>query len=282
MSAQPTSTAAAAIANAPARFLLMCASPVIGFLVTAAPMLRRRGAPGQAPGAGELPTAAIIRAATGISIHAFPPPEIAMNRILVAACAALALNIAHAQQAPAPKAIEAKAVAPGKAAAAQAVEVRAIVVGLDKAGRTVDLKGPKGRVVTLAVSEEAKNFDQVQLGDHVVVRYMRALTLELKKTGSQIMERSDKSDAVRAKPGERPAAAAARQVQVMANVIAVNAKTKTVTLKGPKGNVVDLVLDDPKQVANIKKGDQVEAIYTEAIAISVEPAPKPAAAAKGK
>jgi len=205
-----------------------------------------------------------------------------MNRILVAACAALALNIAQAQQAPAPKAIEAKAVAPGKAAAAQAVEVRAIVVGIDKVARTVDLKGPKGRVVTLAVSDEVKNFDQVQLGDNLVVRYMRALTLELKKTGSQIMERSDKADAARAKPGERPAAAAARQVHVMANVIAVNAKTRTVTLKGPKGNIVDLVMEDPKQVAMVKKGDQVEAIYTEAIAISVEPAPKPAAAAKGK
>jgi hypothetical protein len=115
-----------------------------------------------------------------------------------------------------------------------------------------------------------------------VVRYMRALSLELKKTGSAIMERSEKSDAVVAKPGERPGAAAGRQVQVMANVVAVNAKTKTVTLKGPKGNLVDLVLEDPKQVARIKKGDQVEAIYTEAIAISVEPAPKPAAAAKGK
>jgi hypothetical protein len=205
-----------------------------------------------------------------------------MSRLLFAACAALALNFAHAQQAPAPKVVEAKAVAPGKAAVAQAVEVRAVVVGIDKAGRTVDLKGPKGRVVTLAVSEEAKNFDQVQLGDHVVVRYMRALSLELKKTGSAIMERSEKSDAVVAKPGERPGAAAGRQVQVMANVVAVNAKTKTVTLKGPKGNTLDLVLEDPKQVANIKKGDQVEAIYTEAIAISVEPAPKPAAAAKGK
>ena len=204
-----------------------------------------------------------------------------MNRILVAACVAIALNVAHAQQAPAPKAVEAKAVAPGKAAAAQAVEVRAVVVGIDKAGRTVDLKGPKGRVVTLAVSDEVKNFDQVQLGDNLVVRYMRALTLELKKTGSQVMERSDKADAARAKPGERPAAAAARQVHVMANVIAVNAKTKTVTLKGPKGNIVDLVLDDPKQVAMVKKGDQVEAVYTEAIAISVEPAPAPAAA-KGK
>jgi hypothetical protein len=205
-----------------------------------------------------------------------------MSRLLFAACAVLALNFAHAQQAPAPKVVEAKAVAPGKAAVAQAVEVRAVVVGIDKAGRTVDLKGPKGRVVTLAVSEEAKNFDQVQLGDHVVVRYMRALSLELKKTGSAIMERSEKSDAVVAKPGERPGAAAGRQVQVMANVVAVNAKTKTVTLKGPKGNLVDLVLEDPKQVARIKKGDQVEAIYTEAIAISVEPAPKPAAAAKGK
>jgi len=205
-----------------------------------------------------------------------------MSRILFAACAALALNIAHAQQAPAPKVVEAKAVAPGKAAAAQAVEVRAVVVGIDKVGRTVDLKGPKGRVVTLAVSEEAKNFDQVQLGDHVVVRYMRALTLELKKTGSAIMERSEKSGAVVAKPGERPGVAAGRQVQVMANVVAVNAKTKTVTLKGPKGNLVDLVLEDPKQVARIKKGDQVEAVYTEALAVSVEPAPKPAAAAKGK
>jgi len=184
--------------------------------------------------------------------------------------------------APAPKVVEAKAVAPGKAAVAQAVEVRAVVVGIDKVGRTVDLKGPKGRVVTLAVSEEAKNFDQVQLGDHVVVRYLRALTLELKKTGSAVRESSETSDAVRAKPGERPGVAAGRQVQVMANVVAVNAKTKTVTLKGPKGNLVDLVLEDPKQVARVKKGDQVEAVYTEAIAVSVEPAPKAAAPAKSK
>jgi hypothetical protein len=204
-----------------------------------------------------------------------------MSRFLVLAFAALTLVSAQAQQAPAPKAVEAKAVAPGKAAAAQAVEVRAVVVGIDKAARTLDLKGPKGRVVSLAASEEVRNFDQIQLGDHVVVRYVRALTLELKKTGSQVMERSDKSDAAVAKPGERPAVGAARQVQVMANVIAVNAKTRTVTLKGPKGNVVDLALDDPKQVANIKKGDQVQAVYTEALAVSVEPAPKPAAA-KGK
>ena len=197
-----------------------------------------------------------------------------MTRLLVAACAALALSFAHAQQAPAPKVVEAKAVAPGKAAAAQAVEVRAVVIGLDKATRTLDLKGPKGRIVSLQAGDEVKNFDQIHLGDHVVVRYMRALTLELKKSGSAIMERSDKADTAVAKPGERPGVAAARQVQVMANVVAVNPKTKTVTLKGPKGNMVDLVLEDPKQVANVKKGDQVEAVYTEAMAIAVTPGAK--------
>jgi hypothetical protein len=47
----------------------------------------------------------------------------------------------------------------------------------------------------------------------------------------------------------------------------------TVTLKGPKGNYVDLQLQDPKQLARVKKGDQVEAVFTEAVALTVEPAP---------
>jgi Cu/Ag efflux protein CusF len=32
------------------------------------------------------------------------------------------------------------------------------------------------------------------------------------------------------------------------------------------------MVEDPEQMKNIKKGDQVEAVYTEAVAISVEPA----------
>jgi hypothetical protein len=40
---------------------------------------------------------------------------------------------------------------------------------------------------------------------------------------------------------------------------------------------MDLVLQDPKQVARVKVGDQVEAVFTEAVAVSVEPAPAPAA-----
>ena len=45
------------------------------------------------------------------------------------------------------------------------------------------------------------------------------------------------------------------------------------TLKGPK-HTVDLRVRDPKQFALIAKGDQVQATYTEAVAIAVTPAKK--------
>jgi len=51
--------------------------------------------------------------------------------------------------------------------------------------------------------------------------------------------------------------AAARQVVVMANVTAVNAKEGYVTLRGPKGNSVDLAVPDPNQLKRVKVGDQV-------------------------
>ncbi|HSS70100.1 MAG TPA: hypothetical protein VLQ46_05540, partial [Casimicrobiaceae bacterium] len=76
-----------------------------------------------------------------------------------------------------------------------------------------------------------------------------------------------------AKPGEKPAAGVGRQVQVTANVVAVDAATQTVTLRGPK-QTVNLHVNDPAQFKLVKVGDQVEATYTEAVALSVEPVAK--------
>jgi hypothetical protein len=166
---------------------------------------------------------------------------------------------------------------PGKAAIVKAAELSAQVVGLDKATRTVTLKGPKGNVVDVVAGDEVKNFDQIKLGDFVVARYVQALTLELAKTKAGIREKSVVEDAARAKPGERPAGAVARQVTVLADVTGVDPKKKTITLRGPKGNVVTLDVQNPDHFKVVKKGDQVEVTYTEALAMSVEPAPKPAA-----
>ena len=202
-----------------------------------------------------------------------------MIRFLAAAAAVMALGAAYAQKVPEPTVTSVAATAPGQVGAARVVEVRAIVVGLDKNLRIVDLKGPRGRIVTIEAGDEVKNFDQINLGDHVVVRYAQSLTLSLSKASAASTARTEQTEVARAPEGERPAVAAGHQIQAVCVVTEVNKKTKTVTLRGPRGNYVDLVVEDGKRLAKLKKGDLVDAVYTEAVALSVEPAP---AKAKGK
>jgi Cu/Ag efflux protein CusF len=184
----------------------------------------------------------------------------------------LALPV-FAQQAPTGAQVTASS--PGKAAVAETVKASALVTAIDKASRTVTLKPAHGASFEVECGDEVKNFDQIAVGDQVVVQYARALSLEVKKSGGAAAP-TERADAVRAKPGEKPAGAIGHQVTVMTEVIDVNPKNKTITLKGPKGNVVVLDVKNPEQFKAVKKGDKVEAVYTEALAISVEPAAKKA------
>jgi len=190
-----------------------------------------------------------------------------MKRFVVLTAALLGAAAAAPAQQPATEA--------GQAAGASVVRITASVEGVDAANRTVTLKGPRGRVVTLPVGSEVQNFDQIKAGDIVVVRYLEALSLDLKKSGSGVRERTETQTVAPAKPGERPAAAEARQLTVVADVVGVDPKRQLVTLRGPR-RTVDVKVRDPNQLKLLKLGDQVEATYTEAAAISIEPAPKAA------
>lgn len=163
---------------------------------------------------------------------------------------------------------------PGKAAAVSTVEVGAVVTAIDKATRTITLKGPK-QTVNVVAGDEVRNFDQIKVGDNVTVKYVEALSLELKKTKGKLDAKSEAAG-VRAQPGARPAGAVGRQVTVLADVVKVDPKASIISLKGPGGNVVDLKVNNPDHFKVVKVGDQVEAVYTEALAISVSPAPKTA------
>jgi len=201
------------------------------------------------------------------------------SKFAIMLIAAALTSTAFAQQ-PAPAAGIAVASEPGKAAIVAASEISAQVVAIDKATRTVTLKGPKGNVVDIVAGEQVKNFDQIKVGDLVVARYAQALTLELRKTKGVGGEATVREEAAKAKLGEKPAVAGARTVTLLADVVGVDPKASTITLKGPKGNELTLNVHNPDQFKVVKKGDQVEVTYTEALALSVEPAPKAAAAAK--
>ncbi|RQH07019.1 hypothetical protein [Paraburkholderia dinghuensis] len=162
--------------------------------------------------------------------------------------------------------------APGKVAAAGVHKVTAEVLSVDPATRTVRLKREDGETFEIQVGDEARNFDQIRVGDKVTATYHEALTLSLKKGGGEAASVSETPSMERAPKGGKPGGTIGREVRIVADVVAVNEKTKTVTLKGPEGNTVDLLVEDPAQLANVKTGDQVEAVFTEALAISVKPA----------
>jgi Cu/Ag efflux protein CusF len=163
---------------------------------------------------------------------------------------------------------------PGHATIKGTTKITATVEHIDPATRSVVLKTDHGKIVEVEVGEEARNFDQLKVGDVVTTVYRESLSLSLKKNGGETPSMEEKPTMERTPEGSKPGGAIGRQLTIVADVVAVHPKSRTVTLKGPKGNTVDLVVEDPQQFANIKKGDQVQAVYTEALAISVEPAVK--------
>ncbi|CAN7736247.1 hypothetical protein LJR267_009165 [Paraburkholderia hospita] len=157
----------------------------------------------------------------------------------------------------------------GTATVTGTAKVTATVVEIDPATRTVTLKDKKGHIVDVEVGEEARNFDQLKVGDVVTTEYREAMSLSLSKTSGP-RSASERTMEQRSSPGAKPGGTIGREITVMADVVAVNAKAKTVTLKGPH-NTVDVIVEDPEQMKNIRKGDQVQVVYTEAVAISVTP-----------
>ncbi|MGF6600846.1 hypothetical protein P3T23_005585 [Paraburkholderia sp. GAS448] len=160
--------------------------------------------------------------------------------------------------------------APGSATVVGTAKVTATIVAIEPDSRTVTLKDGKGRVVQVEVGEEARNFDQLKVGDIVATEYREAISLSLSKTSGP-RSATQRLIEKRAAPGARPGGTIGREITVMADVISVNSKEKTVTLKGPQGNIVDVYVENPEQMKSVRKGDQVEVVYTEAVAISVTP-----------
>jgi hypothetical protein len=159
-------------------------------------------------------------------------------------------------------------------------EVRATVEAVDPVTRMMSLKGPDGNVVTVEVDKEVRNLPQVKVGDHVVVRYYEALGAELKaRAGSSTGAAADADTAVtvgRAEEGQRPAGVVTAQTSTVVKIKDVDTKNNVVSFYGEDGLLRAFPVQTDQGKAFIKKlkpGDEVGVTYTEALAVSVEPAP---------
>jgi len=140
--------------------------------------------------------------------------------------------------------------------------------------RTVVIVGAKGNEVSMTVGEDARNFKQLRVGDLVTLTYVQALALELQKVDNKVVsERVESEQTVRTKLGEKPGGVVQRTIRAVAEVVAVDQKAETITLRGPK-QTVELAVNNPVQLKEIKVGNQVEVVYVEAIGLEVTAAKK--------
>lgn len=194
---------------------------------------------------------------------------ILMTVALLTAYATTAPGQTPTAPSPAPAAPAAKPAPKPAIGEARQVTVRGSISAIDKDNRTVTLKGPKGRTVTIEVADPTK-LAALKVGDPVVGTYVEALAIEVKKAGSGAPGASMQEQRVGSKPGENPAGAIGRRITVTAAITAVNPNAPSVTIKGPKGNVETVKVKDAKNLANVKVGDLVEITYTQALAIALD------------
>jgi hypothetical protein len=165
---------------------------------------------------------------------------------------------------------------PGKVSRTNTVKSSVVITKIDKSKRLLTLKNSAGQIFDVIADNEVRNFDQIAVGDTVTVEYVKSLTMQLKKPGTDI-ESSATGISTHSQPGEKPGGTAASSVTTVTDVIDVNPEKKTITLQGPQGHIVELDVKNPDQFKTVKKGDKVEVTYMEAVAVAVEPAAKKAA-----
>ena len=188
---------------------------------------------------------------------------------VIALLGALSLS-ATAEDRPGVDAVMTAVTSPGKATIAEQAKITATVEAIDVQQRRVILRGPKGKAIALTVGPDVRNLDQVKVGDRVVVRYVRPDADPAEERNQSARQNRNRGRGALAGQTKMSGGAVGQQVEVIADVIAVNAKTHMVTLRGPQQQV-DLKVRDAKQLQMVKVGDEVKAVYTEALALSVEP-----------
>jgi hypothetical protein len=157
-------------------------------------------------------------------------------------------------------------------------EVSATVEAIDVNTRMVVLRESDGTEFALLVPEEVRNLAQVKVGDRVVTRYRESLGAQLRKRGDgsgDTQAPAVSTTAARAADGAKPSLTSSTETSQTVRITNVDKKNHIVSFYGSDGLARVLPVRTPQGqefIAGLEAGDEVELTYTEAVAMSVEPA----------
>lgn len=149
------------------------------------------------------------------------------------------------------------------------VEINAKVMEIDHVKRVATLQDEKGETFTAKAGPKAVNFDQVNVGDTVMVALTEELVVFVDEDGLEPSS-SMSAAAKTAEKGEKPGGIIAQTRQVTGTVTEIDQQNRKVTLDFGDGRKRSFPVREDIDLAKQKVGDKVVFSYTETIAVSVE------------
>ena len=151
-------------------------------------------------------------------------------------------------------------------------QITAVVEAINHETREVTVKRADGEIINFVASEEARNLDQVSVGDIIHAKYVQSMSIEVVANEGFEPAAGGVTTIARTDKGEMPGMVATDTLIVTATVEEINLEANTFKLKGPDGSINEFTARDPENLKRAEVGDLVVITTTEGVAISVEKA----------
>ncbi|RLA20079.1 MAG: hypothetical protein DRQ61_03420 [Gammaproteobacteria bacterium] len=154
--------------------------------------------------------------------------------------------------------------------ASQSATVSARVEAINHKTREVTLRKNDGNTESFIATDEARNLDQVKVGDIVIAKYIESLDIEVVSVENASAQTGSAMALVRSEKGEMPSITEVDTTVTTAIVEEINLGANTFKLKGPEGNITEHTARNPENLKKVAVGDMVVITHTSTISLTVE------------
>jgi hypothetical protein len=162
--------------------------------------------------------------------------------------------------------------------AEQTTAINAVVETVDPISRELLLRGAggaqSGRLLSMIVSPHVQRLAQIRPGDRVSVTYYEALAAQVVNVRSPTSQPFEGVSVNRTETANRPGGEVTRVRSGRVTITDVDPATSTVSFVGPNNLMRTVTARNPQVqsfIRSLRVGQQVDIVYEEALAISVEP-----------
>lgn len=141
---------------------------------------------------------------------------------------------------------------------------------IDYKARLVTLKDDEGLTQTLYASPDITRFDELKAGDKVEFRYHESVVFSIRRPGQPAP--AEYGGGVTRRTKGAPGGVISEQITASVTVTAIDPNVPSLKVKTDTGRVMGFKIEDKKNLEGLKVGDQIDITYTQALAVSVNPA----------